>query len=158
MKKLWMAALACVLAACGAVGRLPEPQPGNLLSAPTTLIVQGQVLTAQASASLYGGGLGVRVQVSAPARPGTLTPAVTPAGPLGNLTLDGVFVVTGQGTWKAPLHPSLPARGGAASLNAAAWSGSGSLRRGDQVQVVVRLKDRLGHTYWLRDTGRVSGS
>ncbi|WP_291428374.1 hypothetical protein [Deinococcus sp.] len=155
MKTLWMAALACVLAASGAVGGLPEPQPGALMSAPTTLIVQGRVLTAQASASLYGGGLGVRVRVSVPPRPGTLPPAGTPAGPLGSLRLDGLFVVTGQGTWKAPLRPSPPA-GGTAALNAAAWSGSGSLRPGDHVQVVVRLKDRLGHTYWLRDTGRVS--
>lgn len=154
MKKLWMAALACVLAACGAMGRLPDPQPGNLLSAPTTLTLQGQVLTAQASASLYGGGLGVRVQVAAPDRPG-----VNAAALLGTLTLDSVFVVTGQGVWKAPLRPTLPAQAvSGGSLNAAAWSGSGNLRRGDQVQVVVRLRDRLGHTYWLRDTGRVSGS
>ncbi|WP_189063331.1 hypothetical protein [Deinococcus seoulensis] len=153
MKKLWMAALACVLAACGALGRLPEPQPGDLLSAPTTLILHGQVLTARASAALYGGGLGVRVQV-APDRPGVNTAAL-----LGSLRLDGVFVVTGQGVWKAPLRPALPAQAvSGGSLNAAAWSGSGNLRRGDQVQVVLRLKDRLGHTYWLRDTGRVGGS
>ncbi|GAA0519513.1 hypothetical protein [Deinococcus depolymerans] len=151
MKKFWLSALACVLVACGAAGGVPDPQAGDLLSAPTTLIRQGQVLTAQATATLYGGGLGVRVQV------GAATADRMGAASLDGLTLDGVFVVTGAGVWKAPLRVTAPASSAPGTLSASAWSGSGRLRPGSSVQVVVRLKDRLGHTYWLRDTSRAGG-
>ena len=153
MKKFWLSALACALVACGAAGGTPDPQAGDLLSAPTTLIRQGHVLSAQSAVTLYGGGLGVRVQVgaSAPGRAGA-------AASLNGLTLDGVFVVTGDGVWKAPLRATTPGQMSVGTLNAAAWSGSGKLRPGSGVQVVVRLKDRLGHAYWLRDTTRASGS
>ena len=153
MKKFWLSALACALVACGAAGGTPDPQAGDLLSAPTTLNRQGHVLSAQSTVTLYGGGLGVRVQVgaTAPGRAGA-------AASLSGLTLDGVFVVTGTGVWKAPLRTSPAGQTSLGTLNAAAWSGSGDLRPGSGVQVVVRLKDRLGHAYWLRDTTRASGS
>ncbi|MFC6660158.1 hypothetical protein [Deinococcus multiflagellatus] len=63
--------------------------------------------------------------------------------PLPPVRLDGVFVVGGEGLWKAPIR--------GAGTQATVWGrNAAGLQPGEPVQVVVRLLDDRGRVLWLR--------
>ncbi|PTA69019.1 hypothetical protein [Deinococcus arcticus] len=129
MKRFVPALLGLWLAACGA--QPGPPQVGDLLSAPTALNVNGQMVTVGAVPAASAQGFGVRVQLNSARRP------------LPPVQLDGVFVVGGEGLWKAPIR--------GAGTQAAVWGrNAAGLQAGEPVQVVVRLRDDRGRVLWLR--------
>ncbi|MFC4425689.1 hypothetical protein [Deinococcus navajonensis] len=134
-----LAPLLAVLVGCGSLDAAPSPLAGDLLSAPTTLNLSGQLLRIDASPRLSGAALGVHVRLQS----GTSLPRVTPTA---------VFMVTRNGVWTAPLRLD-PARrcSGCPCLQGQARGRGEGVRSGEPVQVVVRLKDARGRLLWLRD-------
>ncbi|MBZ9713698.1 hypothetical protein [Deinococcus multiflagellatus] len=129
MKRLLPAFLGLWLAACGV--QPSPPQVGELLNAPTALNVNGQMVTVGAAPAAGTGGFGVRVQLN------------SARSPLPPVRLDGVFVVGGEGLWKAPIR--------GAGTQATVWGrNAAGLQPGEPVQVVVRLLDDRGRVLWLR--------
>lgn len=141
MKRAWLLpCAAALLGACGTLSSPPAPSTGDLLASPTALQVGARRLKVEAAPVLGGETFRVRVRVQA-SRP-----------PLPPLALTGVYVVTGDGVWTAPLSPAVPRRCGARPCLQASGSGEArGLRSGQGVQVVVRLRDEAGRTLWLRD-------
>lgn len=141
MRRAWLLPLAAaLLGACGTLPSPPAPSTGDLLASPTALQVGARRLKVEAAPVLGEQTFRVRVRVHA-ARP-----------PLPPLTLTGVYVVTGDGVWTAPLEPSEVRRCGARPCLQATGSGEArGLRPGEGVQVVISLRDEAGRTLWLRD-------
>ncbi|MDV6374642.1 hypothetical protein [Deinococcus arenicola] len=140
------------LAGCGSLKSAPTPLAGDLLSAPTTLNLGGQVLQMTAAPQVVRSldRFSVRLRVdagTAAARPSALAAQPRP------LKITGIYVVTGSGLWEAPrLNDFSKAQNCLAQL--CAW-GSGDARdftAGDDVRVIARLQDAGGKQYWLRDS------
>lgn len=146
MRVVWLLAAALGLVACGAVPT--PPLTGDLLGAPTSLNVAGRVVTARATPTVQGQTFRVRVRVQT-ARP-----------PLPSLKVTGIFVVTDAGVWKAGVASGARLVCGARMCVQGLASGpAGSIRQGEDVQVVARLQDGQGRVLWLRDKGvRVGGA
>lgn len=140
MRRFWLwTALAAVLGACGTLGT-PEPTAGDLLAAPTTLQVAGRSLRAEATPTLGDATFRVRVQVQ------------TKRGRVPALTVTGVYVVTEDGVWNAPVAArDRQDCGQARCLQGTVRGAADGLRPGEGVQVVVSLKDDRGRLLWLRD-------
>lgn len=154
------------LAGCGALGQPPAPLAGDLLGAPTTLNLDGQVMRLTAAPQLRRGTnrFSVRVEVEASA------PASRVLGQAGGqsqgrpqskaaprpLKVTALYVVTGAGLWHSPgLNDATqtPGCGG----RVCAW-GSGAadgFTAGEAVSVIARLRDARGQTHWLRDARSV---
>ncbi|GMA13812.1 hypothetical protein E5F05_15015 [Deinococcus metallilatus] len=141
MRRAWLLPLAAaLLSACGDLAAPPAPTAGDLLGAPTSLQVTGRSLKAEATPTLDGTTLNVRVRVQ-PSR-----------APLPPLTLTGVYVVTEDGVWSAVTTRGESQDCGANScLQGTGRGAARGLRPGEGVQVVVSLKDAQGRTMWLRD-------
>ncbi len=140
MMRLWpVPVVAALLGACGTLGT-PEPTAGDLLTAPTTLQVGGRSLRAEATPSLTEDTFRVRVRVQ------------TKRAPIPDLKVTGVYVVTEDGVWNAPVA----ARdrrdcGQDRCLQGTGRGAADGLHSGEGVQVVVSLKDEKGRVLWLRD-------
>lgn len=142
MRRAWLWPLAAaLLGACGTLSAPPAPSTGDLLASPTALQVSARRLKVEATPVLDGETFRVRVRVQ------------TSRPPLPTLALTGVYVVTGDGVWTAPLAPTALARrcGARPCLQATGSGEAGGLRPGEGVQVVVSLRDEAGRTLWLRD-------
>lgn len=137
---MWLgrALLGGALVSCGSVGT--PPAAGDLLSAPTTLSVNGRLLTADATPTLSGKVFRVQVKVRAD------------RAPLPALNVTGLFVVTNEGVWKAPVGPDAQRSCGVKlCTQGSASSAADGFQAGEGVQVVARVQDAQGRTYWLRD-------
>lgn len=137
------------LAGCGSLVSAPTPLAGDLLNAPTTLNLGGQLLGLTAAPQLVreADRFSVRLQVQ-PSAPAS-NPAATATDPL---KVTGIYVFTGAGLWHSP---RLSDFSGASNCSAqvCAW-GSGSANgftAGEDVRVIAQLRDASGKTYWLRD-------
>ncbi len=135
-----LAAAVLGLAGCGSLNAAPAPLAGDLLSAPTTLNLNGQVLKVAAQPQLSGTVFSVRVRVAA----GSAAPNVS------SLKVMGMYAITNSGVWKAPRMTALTS-GCAAQLCARGSGGAGDLQSGERTQIVTELQDGQGRTYWLRD-------
>lgn len=137
------------LVGCGSLGGAPTPLAGDLLGAPATLNLGGQVLRLTAAPQVRRelDRLSVRVSVeaSAPA-------ARTAALPLPALKVTGLYVVTASGLWHSPRLNDVTAAGNCLARVCAWGSGdAGGLAAGDDVRVIAQLRDAGGRTHWLRD-------
>ncbi|QLG12104.1 hypothetical protein HLB42_15925 [Deinococcus sp. D7000] len=135
------------LVGCGSLGSAPAPMAGDLLSAPATLNLGGQVLrltaAPQVRRELDRLSVRVTVEASAPAARRLALPA---------LKVTGVYVVTASGLWQSPrLNDVSTARNCLASVCAWGSGDAGDLTAGDDVRVIAQLRDASGRTYWLRD-------
>ena len=139
------AALGTVLSACSAT---PDPRPpaGDLLSAPTQLHFGGQVVTLEAAPRLSGPVLRVAVRVNA-----GNTVAASP-----KMTVHDLFVLARAGVWNAPFRA-------ASTCTRTCLAGQGvgrgeGINAGEVVQVVLRVRDAQGRSFWLRDArAKVTG-
>jgi hypothetical protein len=141
MRRVWLLPLAAaLLGACGTLAAPPTPTAGDLLAAPTALQLTGRRLKVDAAPTLDGETFRVRVRVQ------------TSRAPLPPLALTGVYVVTGDGVWTAPvaLRDRQPCKGRPCLQGTGSGAARG-LRSGAGVQVVVSLRDAGGRTLWLRD-------
>lgn len=129
------------LVACGAGA--PTPLAGDLLGAPATLNLSGQVLrlTAAPQVQREMNRFSVRVSVA-----GSRTAA--PA----SLKVTGLYVVTASGLWQSPrLNDVSQASNCLASVCAWGSGEASGFAAGDDVRVIARLRDASGRTHWLRD-------
>lgn len=134
-----LAPLLAALVGCGSLDTAPSPLAGDLLSAPTTLNMGGQLLRVDGTPRLAGAALGVQVRLSA----GPFLPRFVPLA---------VYMVTRNGVWTAPLRlDRLPTCAGSPCMSAQARGRGEGVRSGEAVQVVVRLRDARGRLLWLRD-------
>ncbi|GHF55383.1 hypothetical protein HNQ07_003367 [Deinococcus metalli] len=137
MKRALLPLTALALVGCAAPAA-PTPTV-ELLGAPTTLNIGGTAVTAQATPSVQGGTFSVLVRLTSN-RP-----------PVPNMTVTGVYVVTGSGVWKGAVGADQRA---ACARNACvlgtAAGGATGLRAGQTVQVVARVQDARGRALWLR--------
>lgn len=148
----WTATLAlgAVLSACAAT---PEPTPpaGVLLSAPTQLHFGGQVVTLDAAPRLQGPVLRVAVRVNA----GNVVAAST------KLNVQDVFVLARAGVWNAPFRTASACTRPCPSGQGLSGQGvgrGGGINAGEVVQVVLRVRDGRGRSFWLRDArAKVTG-
>ncbi|BDP42240.1 hypothetical protein DAETH_22090 [Deinococcus aetherius] len=140
MRRLWLLPVAAaLLGACGTLGT-PEPTAGDLLAAPTTLQVGGRSLRAEATPTLGDDTFQVRVRVQAK------------HAPIPVLKVTGVYVVTEDGVWNAPVGArDRKDCGDDRCLQGTGRGAAEGLRSGEGVQVVVSLKDEKGRVLWLRD-------
>jgi hypothetical protein len=137
------------LVGCGSLGSAPTPLAGDLLGAPVTLNLGGQVLRLTATPHLLRGvdRLSVRVAVEASA-----PPPRTSAPGVAAMKVTGVYVITPSGLWQSRrLNDDSQARSCQASVCAWGSGDAGGLRAGDDVRVIARFQDNSGQTYWLRD-------
>ncbi|MEF2278035.1 hypothetical protein V3W47_06950 [Deinococcus sp. YIM 134068] len=136
---LWPA-VAALLSACGALGTPLTPTAGDLLAAPTSLQVGSRRLSAEAAPSLSDDLFRVRVQVR------------TKRGRVPALAVTGVYVVTENGVWTAPVaERDRRDCGGDRCLQGTGRGAADGLHPGEGVQVVVSLEDETGRVLWLRD-------
>ncbi|GGO37729.1 hypothetical protein [Deinococcus humi] len=135
------------LMGCGSLGSAPTPAAGDLLGAPATLNLGGQVLRLTANPQLSQEMNRFRVRVAVKAS-GPATRAAAPA----TLKVTGLYVVTPSGLWQSPqLNDVSQARNCLASICAQGSGGASGFAAGDDVRVIAQLKDASGRTYWLRD-------
>lgn len=124
------------LSACADTAELLPPA-GDLLNAPTQLNFSGQVVTLEAAPRVVGAVFQVGVRVL-PGRSEL---------PLPKLNVRDVYVVTGGGVWNAPYRPASCS----GCLSGAGVGRSAGINTGETVQVVLRVIDRQGRQFWLRD-------
>ena len=136
MKRLF-AVLLALLAGCGSLDA--SPTTGQLLDAPTSLNVTGQVVRANAAPVISGSLFNVQVRVQ--------TPRTLSAG----LRVTDVYVVTDSGVWSAGVGSADQRRCGAGCTVAVGRGTADGVTAGEGVQVVARLVDPQGRTFLLRD-------
>ncbi len=135
------------LMGCGSLGSAPTPAAGDLLGAPATLNLGGQVLRLTATPQLLQemSRFSVRVAVKGS------VPALGAAAPAA-LKVTALYVVTASGLWQSPrLNDVSQARNCLASLCAWGSGDASGFAAGDDVRVIAQLRDASGRTYWLRD-------
>ncbi|MFC5847420.1 hypothetical protein [Deinococcus petrolearius] len=135
MKRLF-AVLLALLAGCGSLDA--PPTTGELLDAPTSLNVTGQVVRATAAPVISGSLFNVRVRVQ------------TPRAAVG-LRVTDVYVVTGSGVWSAGVGAADQRACGAGCTVAVGRGTANGVAAGEGVQVVARLVDAQGRRFLLRD-------
>ncbi|WP_288481442.1 hypothetical protein [uncultured Deinococcus sp.] len=136
MKRLF-AVLLALLAGCGV--QVEPPTTGQLLDAPTSLNVTGQVIRAEAAPVISGNLFNVQVRVR--------TPRTLASG----LRVTDVYVVTDSGVWSADVDSADQRRCGAGCTVAVGRGVADGVTAGEGVQVVARLVDAQGRTFLLRD-------
>ena len=136
MKRL-LAVLLALLAGCGSLDAAPTA--GQLLDAPTSLNVTGQVVRAKAAPVISGSLFNVRVRVQ--------TPRTLAAG----LRVTDVYVVTGSGVWSAGVGTADQRPCGNGCTVAVGRGTADGVEAGEGVQVVARLVDAQGRSFLLRD-------
>ena len=145
MRRIGLALCGLGLVGCGSLSSVPTPLAGDLLGAPTTLNVGGQVVRVTAAPQLGAQRFSVRVRVAG-ASGGAAADQPTP----GTLKVTGIYVVTGAGLWKSPRLSDAPKN---CALHLCAWA-SGSANgfvAGEGVRVIAQLQDERGRSFWLRD-------
>lgn len=138
------------LVGCGSLGSVPTPLAGDLLGAPTTLNLGGQVFKVTAAPQLLRemDRFSVRVNVGASAPDST---AAAPSS-LKTLKVTGIYVVTGSGLWQSPQLNDVSQASNCLARVCARGSGEArGFAAGDDVRVIAQLRDEGGRTYWLRD-------
>ncbi|KQR27879.1 hypothetical protein [Deinococcus sp. Leaf326] len=136
MKRLF-AVLLALLAGCGSLDA--SPTTGQLLDAPTSLNVTGQVVRAKAAPVISGSLFNVQVRVQ------------TPRALSGGLRVTDVYVVTSSGVWSAGVGAADQRRCGAGCTVAVGRGVADGVAAGEGVQVVARLVDSQGRSFLLRD-------
>ncbi len=140
------------LSGCSSLGQLPAPLAGDLLGAPTTLNLDGQVMRLTAAPQLRHDTQRFIVRVRVRASPPAARPLGRPLARPRPLKVTALYVVTGSGLWQSPRLNDVT-RTSTCRERVCVW-GSGDaagFTAGEDVRVVAQLRDASGQTYWLRD-------